>query len=138
MGKTVTVQVIQNRLLFRCPSCRSRRNIAVLPNLRQKIITCHKCQLATKCVLNRRTKPREPQAGKVLMVTNDNRETEITLHDISNEGAGFDLPYGTQKSLRISVGTQIRFKCTWNPKLLGNNSYEVKSIIGQRVGVKRR
>jgi len=138
MGKSATVQVIQNRLLFRCPACKSRRNIAVLPNLRQKVIVCHKCQLATKCILNRRTKPREPQAGKVLLVTNDNRETEITMHDISPEGAGFDLPYGIQKSLRIAVGTQVRFKCAWNPKLLGNFSYEVKSIIGQRVGVQRK
>ena len=138
MGRTATVQVIQNRLLFRCPACRARRNMAVLPNLRQKVITCHKCQLATKCILNRRTKPREPQAGKVIMVTNDQRETEITLHDISPEGAGFDLPFGTQKSLKLLVGSQVRFKCAWNPRLFGSNSYEVKSIIGQRVGVKRR
>lgn len=138
MGRTATVQVINNRLLFRCPACKTRRNMAILPNLRQKLVTCHRCQLSTKCILNRRVKPREPQAGIVLMVTTDNKETEITLHDISPEGAGFDIPYGTQKSLRLSVGAQIRFKCTWNPRLFGSQPYEVKSIIGQRVGVKRR
>lgn len=138
MGRTITVQVIQNRLLFRCPSCGARRNMAILPNLRQKVITCQKCQLATKCILNRRTRPREPQAGKVLMVTNDQKEAEITLHDISHEGAGFDLPHGIQKTLRLSVGSQVRFKCTWNPKLFGSNTYEVRSIVGQRVGVKRK
>lgn len=137
MGKTVTVQVINNRLLFRCPTCRSRRNIAILPNLRQKVITCHSCRETSKCILNRRNQPREPQSGKVMMVTSDNRETEITLHDISFNGAGFDLPPGSAKSYRIAVGSRIRLKCTWNPRLFGSSSYEIQSIIGQRVGIKK-
>ena len=137
MSKTITVQVINIRLLFRCPACRARQNMAILPNIRQKSVVCHACQHVTRCLLNRRAQPREPQAGKILMVTADNRETEVTLHDISMAGAGFDLPPGTAKSFRIGVGSHIRFKCTWNPRLFGSHTYEVQSIIGQRVGVKR-
>lgn len=137
MSRTITVSVINNRLLFRCPSCRARRNIAILPNIRQKNVVCHKCQHITRCLLNRRVQPREPQSGKILMVTGDNRETEVTIHDISAQGAGFDLPPGTAKSYRIAVGSHIRFKCTWNPRLFGSHTYEVKSIVGQRVGVRK-
>lgn len=75
--------------------------------------------------------------GKVVMITGDSKETEITLHDISQEGAGFDLPVGNPKGIKISVGSQVRFKCTWNPNLFGSHFYEVRSILGHRVGVKR-
>lgn len=71
------------------------------------------------------------------MITNDNRETEVTLHDISPEGAGIELPPGNYRTLKISIGSKVRFKCTWNPKLFGNDYYEVKGFIGQRIGVKR-
>jgi len=137
MAKTVTVKVVNNRLLFRCPACRARRNIAILPNLRQKAITCHKCHEITRCILNRRTQPRNLQSGKVVITTTDQKEAEVLLHDISSDGVGFELPFGLRKTLRISLGSHIRFKCSWNQKLFGSNTYEVKSIIGQRVGVKK-
>ena len=137
MGRTITVPVINNRVLFRCPACRARRNMAMLQSLRQKVIGCHQCQVKTKCILNRRTRPRESQAGKVVIITSDNKETEVNLHDISMDGAGFDLPYGLQKTFRLSVGSQIRFRCSWNPRLFGSSYYEVRTIIGQRVGVRK-
>jgi len=111
--------------------------MAILPNIRQKTVTCHKCRESTKCLLNRRSQPREAQAGKVVMVTGDNREFDITLHDLSLDGAGFELPTGIPKSCRIAVGSHVRLKCTWNPKLFGSSVYEIKSIHGRRVGVKR-
>lgn len=137
MGKTLTFQVINNRLMFRCPACGVRRNMALPPNLRQKNIKCHKCSEITKCRLNRRTKPRELQCGKVVLITSDSRETEVNLHDISHDGAGFDLPPGTSRARKLSIGSKVRFKCGWRPSLFGSCYYEVKSIVGQRVGVRR-
>ena len=131
------MQVVNNRMLFRCPACRAKRNFAILPSLRQKLISCHKCQASFKCLLNRRIKPREPQAGKVVLVNQENKELEVMLHDVSFGGVGFDLPFGAQKAFRLSVGSQIRFKCTWNPRLFGSQSYEIMNIIGQRVGARR-
>lgn len=135
--KTSTFRVINNRLPFRCPTCGARRYMVILPHLRRKNVVCHKCATITSCILNRRAKPREPQAGKVLVIIADNKEIEATIHDISPDGAGIDLPQGNPRAMNISVGSRIRFKCTWNPRLFGSNNYEVKSIIGQRIGVKR-
>lgn len=137
MPRTSTFHVINNRLRFKCPTCGNRRNMALLPTMRRKKVICHKCGLATNCLLNRRISQRASQVGKIVMITSDGRETEVMLHDISREGAGIELPPGSHRSLKISTGSKVRLKCTWNPRLLSSNYYEVKGFVGQRIGVKR-
>ena len=110
----------------------------VIPvSTRRKRVVCHKCSELTNCVLNRRSKLRESQAGKVIMVTREGREIEVTLHDISQDGAGFDLPLGNPRTKNVSVNSRVFFKCSWNPRLLGHGTYQIMSIVGRRVGVKR-
>ena len=72
-----------------------------------------------------------------MVITSNKRETEVILHDISEDGVGFDLPPGKPRNIIVSVGSQVRFKCLWNPHLFGNDQYKVLSIVGHRVGAKR-
>lgn len=137
MPKTATFQVIHNRLRFKCPQCGNRRNMALLPTMRRKKVICHKCGFATNCLLNRRMSQRVSQAGKILLITNDGRETDVTLHDISHEGVGIELLPGSHRPLKLSPGSKIRLRCAWNQALLGSGYYEVKNFTGQRIGLKR-
>lgn len=99
-------------------------------------VRCAKCGESTRCVFNRRRAPRELQSGKVLVRTADGREIAVDLADISPDGAGFEIAF--RDAVKIAVGRDIQLKCAWNPHLLGQERYVVRSVIGQRVGVERR
>lgn len=100
-------------------------------------IKCHKCSETTKCIINRRIKPRHSLPGKVVLITEGSREIEVTLVDISEGGTGasFDLPFGNPKVNRIQIGSKVRLKCGWNPRLFGSGHYVVRNVKGLRVGV---
>lgn len=132
--RTKTFRVQNNRIRFTCPDCETKRAIAVPPDTRRRSIRCPKCATRTQCILNRRETPRESQAGRVLLVIDQEREFEVNLHDISLGGLGFDLPYSTSHSL--SVSQEVRFKCTWSRNLL-RKRYVIRSIKGKRVGAQR-
>ncbi|KJR97479.1 MAG: hypothetical protein VR65_24250 [Desulfobulbaceae bacterium BRH_c16a] len=87
-------------------------------------------------MFNRRVVEREQQTGKVLVFTGEGREIEANLFDISRDGVGFDI--SSRDIMKISVGKNLLFKCPWNPQLLSQGSYVVRSIKGQRVGVERQ
>ncbi len=135
MGKTRTFRVINNRIQFICPVCRTRKFTPVMQSLRNKNMKCPKCAKVTKCILNRRTKLRELQSGKILMVTGG-RELEVFLHDISIDGIGVDLPVKAIRSGKLTTGRQVHFKCNWNPRLI-NGSFVVNNVTGQRLGVEK-
>ncbi len=137
MGKTITFRVVNNRMQFRCSACGAKRNITVPPKLRRKNMRCHKCDKITKCVLNRRLRPRELHSGKIYLSTIEGKEIEVNLYDISATGIGMDIPIGAARSRLLKIGTQVRLRCTWNPHLLGRSRYEVKNIQERRVGVKK-
>ncbi|MEN8188468.1 MAG: hypothetical protein ABFS19_01380 [Thermodesulfobacteriota bacterium] len=137
MRKAKSLQVIGNRVSFRCPGCGSRRNFAIAPGVRQKNIRCHRCGETTKCRLNRRAKNRESQAGKVILIGAEGKELEVLLYDISPSGVGFDLPLYAFRAKALSVGDEVKFKCGWNPRLFGNNRFIIKNIHGRRVGAVR-
>ena len=132
MAKTITCRVVSNRLLFKCPSCLARRMLSLPENIHRKSIRCHKCGEISHCFLNRRQTPREAQAGKAVMVFNDGREVNIDLYDISLGGVGFDILSGSKG---VSLSQEVRLKCAWNPRLLDQGRYVVKSVKGRRVGV---
>lgn len=132
MAKTITCRVVSNRLLFRCPSCLTRRMLSLPDNIRRKSIRCHKCGEISKCSMNRRQMPRESQAGKAVMVFNDGREVNIDLYDISPAGVGFDILSGSKG---VSLSQEVRLKCAWNPRLLDQGRYVVRNVKGRRVGV---
>jgi hypothetical protein len=88
--------------------------------------------------LNRRFRYRSQQAGKVLLITQSGREFEIHLNDISENGVGFDVPIGIARAQVVSLGEEVRFRCSWNPQLLGSNRFVVQNVRGQRVGVKKK
>ena len=135
MGKTRTFRVINNRIQFICPVCRTRKFTPVLQSLRRKNMKCPKCAEVTKCILNRRTKPRELQSGKILMVTGG-KELEVFLHDISIDGIGVDLPVKALRYGKLTTGREVRFKCNWNPRLI-NGNFVVNNVKDQRVGVEK-
>ena len=135
MAKTYSYRIINNRVHFKCPVCGTRKYIAAQRDLRRRSIRCHKCGERTACIFNRRDNPRDNQTGKAILILHNGNEIEIDLHDISMKGIGFDLPVGTAR--KLSVRQIISFKCSWNPRLIGNARYIVRSIKGRRVGAEK-
>ncbi len=90
------------------------------------------------CRLNRRFRYRSQQSGKVLLVTQAGRELEINLNDLSESGVGFDVPIGIARAHVVSLGEEVRLRCSWNPHLFGNSRFVVQNVHGQRVGAKKR
>lgn len=135
MPKTKEFKLQDQRLLFKCPACGARRT-SVLPDIRRKTIRCHNCGEMIRCLFNRRPEQREHHAGALVLRTRDGREMEVLLKDISSRGIGFEVPAG--KWLKyLSIGQEINLTCNWNPKLLPENRYVIRNIIGLRVGAER-
>jgi len=137
MAKTAIIQVINNRMRFKCGNCGAKRSSSVLSGVRRKSMQCHKCKTTTRCTLNRRVTPRESQCGKVLLITSEGRELEVNIHDISRTGFGLVIPLKVSRARKILKGQKVRFNCRWNPTLMGSGYYQVVSNDGQRIGVKR-
>lgn len=135
MGKTKTFRVENGRLLFKCHLCQSRKMVSVAPGVRMRSIRCSKCGEATRCIFNRRLAQREIQTGTVLVETSDGRELTVDLFDLSLNGVGFAL--SVRDANKIGIGRDVQFKCKWNPQLINNGRYIVRSINGQRVGVEK-
>lgn len=133
MSKTRTYSVVNNRLQFKCPFCQARRMIALPPDVRRKSIRCQKCGELSHCQLNRRIVPRQSQAGKALLILNDGKELAIDLYDISFGGVGFELSGSIAAT--ISVRQEVKLRCAWNPRLLDQGRFVIKSVKGRRVGV---
>lgn len=135
MRKLRQLRVINGRVLFKCHACKSNRMYAIPPAVRTRTLRCFKCGEITRCIFNRRAVTREQQSGRVLLLCDDGKEVEVDLFDLSEEGVGFEVP--ARDIMRIVVGRQVSLKCPWNPQLLGQGRYIVRSIKGQRVGVER-
>jgi len=137
MAKIATFRVINNRMQFRCPKCGAKRNFPVQGNIRKKNMRCHKCGEVIRCVLNRRTTPRQRQSGLATLITNDGKEISVNIHDISADGIGIEIPVTIARARTIKKGQKIRFHCKWNPRLLGSGYFIVINSSGQRIGVKK-
>ncbi len=135
MAKTQTFRVVSGRIHFKCYACQGRRMMTIPPTIRKRSLQCHKCGEITRCSFNRREIQREQQRGKVLASTRDGKSLEVDLYDISPRGIGFDV--AARDIRKISVGTELQFRCNWNSKLFSQERYVVRSIKGQRVGAQR-
>ncbi len=69
------------------------------------------------------------------MSANDGKYIEVDLYDMSLNGIGFDI--SIRDISKITVGKEIQFRCTWNPRLLGQGRYIIRSIKGRRIGAQR-
>lgn len=98
---------------------------------------CSKCGEITKCIVDRRAKPRTLHGGKIVMVTQEGTDLEVYLHDISVDGIGIDIPAKTMRSSKLKKGRRVKFKCNWNPGLFTNGSFVVNNIKDQRIGVEK-
>jgi len=78
---------------------------------------------------------RTNQSGRILMLFGGN-QNEVDLYDISNRGVGFDMD--ARSGVKIAIGREIEFKCSWNPRLLNHGRYVVRSVKGTRVGAEFR
>ncbi len=132
MPKTRTYSVVNNRLQFQCPFCQSKRLVALPPDKRRKSIRCFNCGELSHCLFNRRITPRQSQTGKAVMIFTDGRELPIDLYDISPGGVGFDITSG---SAGVSIKQEVKLRCAWNPRLLDQGRFVIRSVKGRRVGV---
>ncbi len=133
MAKSRIYQVISNRIQFKCDECKTRRSLPVPPNVRRRSVRCHNCGTLSQCQLNRRLETRQMQSGRAILLIRDGREVDIDLHDISLGGVGFDVAFGAAR--KLSVKQDVQFRCGWNPRLLDQGRYVIKSIKGHRIGV---
>jgi hypothetical protein len=136
MSKTKTLRVENGRTLFKCHICQGKRMVAVAPGVRMRSLRCSKCGESTRCVFNRRMIPRDQQTGTVQVHTSDGHDLTAELYDISLHGVGFDL--SVRDTNKITIGRNVQLKCNWNPQLLSQELYVVRSLKGQRVGVEKR
>jgi len=133
--KRISFQVTNGRIHFKCSNCQAKRMISVPTGVRQRSLRCHRCGEITRCSFNRRYTGRERQSGKVLLYTGDGSQFEIDLYDISQRGVGFELH--AKDIRRVAVGREVSFRCPWNPLLLSQGRYRIKSISGRRVGAEK-
>ena len=134
--KTQEFRVLNNRLLFKCPHCGKRRNLTILNNLRRKTLSCLGCGEQTRCVFNRRPETRDSQSGVLTLKTDEGKEMEVILRDISARGVGFEIQ--KSKDIRsIKIGRKITISCNWDPYLLSRSQFVVQNISGNRVGTKK-
>jgi len=66
------------------------------------------------------------------MITGDGKTQDVDLFDISQNGIGFEVP--VREKMTIGLGSEVSFRCTWNPFLLNRGRYRVRAIKGRRVG----
>ncbi len=71
------------------------------------------------------------------MITDEGKEMDVNLYDISMEGIGFDIPIRAARAGSVKIGQEVRFRCSWNPRLFGNASFVVKNNKSQRIGAKK-
>lgn len=109
--------------------------VTIPPGVRQRSLRCQKCSELTRANFNRRVALREQQKGKVLAATGDSGYVEVELYDISLYGIGFDV--APRDIRKMTVGKEVQFRCTWNPRLLDQGRYIIRSIKGRRIGAQR-
>ena len=136
-AKTVTTKVLGNRMQFRCSHCRTKRNLPVQANIRRKKVRCQPCGSITICNLNRRLVPRRSQSGKVVMIAPDGQRIDVQIFNISDYGIGVEIPAKMIRSNVIKVGEKFRFECNWNSHLVRYNSFIMKNIYAQRIGLEK-
>lgn len=131
MARSRTFQVYVNKIRHTCLTCGNKRTFSVPPDARTRCVRCHKCGERERVGLNRRSQPREAQAGKVTLNTAGGSEIQTDLSDISPKGVGVIIPMNQARALRVR--DVVHFTCSWNPRILTGN-YEIRSIRGNRVG----
>lgn len=115
-----------NRLLFVCPSCGSRKIYPIL-NIQRTAIRCQNCGISTRCAFTRRP---------MTLVTTEEKKIEVVLCDLSASGVGFEIQDG-REARGIRIGQKIRLICEWNPGLLPEAQFIVKSVKGYKIGVEK-
>ena len=71
------------------------------------------------------------------MIASDGQTIDVNIFDISDNGISVEVPANMIRSHGIKVGKEFRFDCNWNPRLLGNSSFIIRNIYGQRVGLEK-
>ena len=71
------------------------------------------------------------------MITSEGKEIDVNIHDISMGGIGLDISIRAARARAVAIGQEVHFRCSWNPRLLGNARFVVQNNNGQRIGVKK-
>lgn len=70
------------------------------------------------------------------LVTTEEKKIEVVLCDLSASGVGFEIQDG-REARGIRIGQKIRLICEWNPGLLPEAQFIVKSVKGYKIGVEK-
>ena len=133
MARNKAFKVRNNRFQFVCGDCSAKRYVAVPQNTRHRNVRCHKCGARLKCLLNRRDLERVAQSGKVTMLLPSGKELTADLFDISPAGLGCSVHPRDARSLALNL--EVKFKCSWNSRLVDGNRYRIQSIRANRIGL---
>jgi DNA-directed RNA polymerase subunit RPC12/RpoP len=113
-----------NRLLFVCPSCSKRRIYPIL-TIQRSAIRCQSCGAFTRCVFKQRP---------VILRTREGKKIQVFLLDISSTGVGFEVQ-NSRDARALRMGQVVMLTCDWNPGLIPEARFIIKSISGYKIGV---
>ncbi len=133
MARTKPYQVKNNRILFTCGECKTKKSLTVAPGVRTRVVRCYRCSTLSRCALNRRFQRREQQSGKVTMKLLNGKEVSADVHDISPGGISIIVAPGGSRVIR--KGEQVYLTCSWNKSIFTEGRYIVKNIKGNRIGI---
>ena len=96
-------RVQNNRLLFICPSCRKRTIYPVL-DVQRSSYKCQRCGISTRIAYNR---------TPVALKTNQGKEIQVTLQEISPRGAIFQVLHEKDADY-LKIGQEVYLICSRN------------------------
>jgi hypothetical protein len=72
------------------------------------------------------------------LTTNQGKELEVDLRDLSFGGIGLEIPVGTSYNHQFKIGQKVHLKCSWNSTLVSHGRFVIKNITGRRIGLAKR
>ena len=70
------------------------------------------------------------------MRTKEGKKIQVILLDISSEGVGVEVQNSRDARI-LKMGQTVMLTCDWNPGLLPEAQFIIKSISGYKIGVKK-
>jgi len=70
----------------------------------------------------------------VILRTREGKKIQVILLDISSKGVGFEVQ-NSRDSRALRMGQVVMLSCDWNPGLIPEARFIIKSISGYKVRV---
>ena len=72
----------------------------------------------------------------VILRTREGKKIQVFLLDISSTGVGFEVQ-NSRDARALRMGQVVMLTCDWNPGLIPEAQFIIKSISGYKIGVKK-